>query len=89
MLDLLAGEHALDLDAITRLQRLKTGALIGWCVEAGAIMGEAPAERRTGLRGYARDVGLAFQIADDLLDHRGRRGQGRQARCARTRSRAR
>jgi farnesyl diphosphate synthase len=70
MLDLFPAE-ALDLDAITRLQRLKTGALIGWCVEAGAIMGQAPAEARTSLRGYAHCLGLAFQIADDLLDHGG------------------
>jgi farnesyl diphosphate synthase len=71
MMDLTAAEMGLDLAAVTRLQQLKTGALIGWCVEAGAIMGRAPAEGRTGLRGYARDVGLAFQIADDLLDHEG------------------
>ncbi len=71
MMDLKAGEMGLDLPAVTRLQQLKTGALIGWCVEAGAIMGRAPAEGRTGLRGYARDVGLAFQIADDLIDHQG------------------
>ncbi len=70
MLDLFPAE-ALDLDAITRLQRLKTGALIGWCVEAGAIMGQAPPEARTSLRGYAHCLGLAFQIADDLLDHGG------------------
>ena len=72
MMDLKAGEMGLDLPAVTRLQQLKTGALIGWCVEAGAIMGRAPAEGRTGLRGYARDVGLAFQIADDLIDHEGK-----------------
>jgi farnesyl diphosphate synthase len=70
MLDLFPSE-ALDLDAITRLQRLKTGALIGWCVEAGAIMGQASPEARTSLRGYAHCLGLAFQIADDLLDHDG------------------
>ena len=70
MLDLFPAE-ALDLDSITRLQRLKTGALIGWCVEAGAIMGQASAESRTSLRGYAHCLGLAFQIADDLLDHDG------------------
>lgn len=70
MLDLFPTE-APDLDSITRLQRLKTGALIGWCVEAGAIMGEASAEDRTSLRGYAHCLGLAFQIADDLLDHDG------------------
>ena len=71
MMDIVAEGVELDLAAITRLQQLKTGALIGWCVEAGAIMGRVPAEGRTGLRGYARDVGLAFQIVDDLIDHEG------------------
>ncbi|MDQ8755410.1 polyprenyl synthetase family protein [Sphingosinicella sp. LHD-64] len=71
MMDLVAGEMTLDLASVTRLQQLKTGALIGWCLEAAAIMGKVPAEGRTGLRGYARDIGLAFQIADDLLDHEG------------------
>jgi farnesyl diphosphate synthase len=71
MMDLTAATLGLDLAAVTRLQQLKTGALIGWCVEAGAIMGRAPPEGRMGLRGFARDVGLAFQIADDLLDHEG------------------
>ena len=68
MMDLVAGTEALDLHGVTRLQQLKTGALISFCLEAGAIMGRVPPEGRTGLRGYARDVGLAFQIADDLLD---------------------
>ena len=71
MMDLMAAEMTLDLAAVTRLQQLKTGALIGWCLEAAAIMGRVPAEGRTGLRGYARDIGLAVQIADDLLDHEG------------------
>ena len=71
MIDLSASELSLDIGAVTRLQQLKTGALIGWCLEAAAIMGRVPPEGRTGLRGYARDVGLAFQIADDLLDHEG------------------
>ena len=71
MMDLMAEETELDLAAVTRLQQLKTGALIGWCLEAAAIMGKVPPEGRTGLRGYARDIGLAFQIADDLLDHEG------------------
>jgi farnesyl diphosphate synthase len=71
MMDLAAAEHTLDLAAVTRLQQLKTGALIGFCLEAGAIMGRVPPEGRTKLRGYARDVGLAFQIADDLLDEEG------------------
>ena len=71
MLDLLPAEGALDLDQVIRLQRLKTGALIGWCLDAGAIMGFASPELRTALRGYASCVGLAFQIADDILDHAG------------------
>lgn len=71
MMDLMGTDGALDLAAVTRLQQLKTGALIGWCLEAGAIMGRVPPEGRTGLRGYARDVGLAFQIVDDLIDHEG------------------
>jgi farnesyl diphosphate synthase len=71
MMDLVAAEARLDLAAVTRLQQLKTGALIGFCLDAGAIMGRVPPEGRTRLRGYARDVGLAFQIADDLLDEEG------------------
>ncbi|NCP11762.1 MAG: polyprenyl synthetase family protein [Sphingomonadales bacterium] len=68
MMDLAAGDGAFDLATITRLQQMKTGALIGFCVEAGAIMAKLPPEGRTPLRGYARDIGLAFQIADDILD---------------------
>ncbi len=71
MLDLVAEGEMLDLAAITRLQQLKTGALIEYAVEAACIMGRLPPEARTPYRGYARDLGLAFQIADDLLDHSG------------------
>ena len=71
MMDLAAEGQGLDLAAITRLQQLKTGALIEYAVEAAVIMGGVPADRRTSYRGYARDLGLAFQIADDLLDHQG------------------
>jgi farnesyl diphosphate synthase len=71
MMDLAAEETTLDLSAVTRLQQLKTGALIGFCLEAGAIMGRVPVEARRPLRGYARDVGLAFQITDDILDVEG------------------
>ena len=71
MMDLAAERMELDLAAVTRLQQLKTGALIGFCVEAGAIMARVPPEGRLKLRGYARDVGLAFQITDDLLDVEG------------------
>ena len=71
MLDLVAEGLALDVGAITRLQQLKTGALIEFAVEAACIMGRLAPEARTPYRGYARDLGLAFQIADDLLDHAG------------------
>ncbi len=71
MLDLNADLSAFDLQDVTRLQQLKTGALIAFCLEAGAILGKVPPEGRAALRGYARDIGLAFQIADDLIDAEG------------------
>ena len=66
--DMSDDRNDLDLDGITDLQRMKTGALIEFACEAGAILGGADGESRAALRGYARDLGLAFQIADDLLD---------------------
>ncbi|WP_374405589.1 polyprenyl synthetase family protein [Pelagerythrobacter sp.] len=71
MMDMVADEQDYDLHAITRLQQLKTGALLGAAVEMGAILGRVPPEGRGHLRNYARDIGLAFQIADDLLDREG------------------
>ncbi len=70
-MDLAAETETFDLSTVTRLQQLKTGALIGFCLEAAAIMAHVPPDGRTRLRGYARDIGLAFQIADDLLDVEG------------------
>ena len=71
MLDLAAEGRQLDLTAITRLQQLKTGALIEYAVEAACIMTRLQNDARTPYRGYARNIGLAFQIADDLIDHSG------------------
>ena len=71
MIDLIAETQTLDIGAITRLQRMKTGALIAISCEAGAILAKAAPELRLALRGYAHDLGLAFQIADDLLDVEG------------------
>ena len=71
MMDIEAEKTSFDLPTITRLQAMKTGALIACSVEAGAILGRLPPEGRAHLRGYARDIGLAFQIADDLLDAEG------------------
>jgi len=71
MMDLVAETSEFDLPTVTRLQQLKTGALLGAAIEMGAILGHVPPEGRTHLRGFARDIGLAFQIADDLIDHEG------------------
>jgi len=71
MLDLMAEEAKLDMPEITRLQRMKTGALITFACEAGAILGKAAEPAHLALRAYAHDLGLAFQIADDLLDVEG------------------
>jgi farnesyl diphosphate synthase len=71
MIDLSAPSEDYDVGAITRLQQLKTGALIAVSCEMGAILGHATEECRQALRGYAHALGLAFQIADDLLDHEG------------------
>ena len=71
MADLLAEDADYSLDEITRLQQMKTGALIAFSCEAGAILGKASEAQRNALRGYAHDLGLAFQIVDDLLDVEG------------------
>jgi farnesyl diphosphate synthase len=71
MIDMLAEGHELDGPAVTRLQALKTGRLIQFSAEAGAILGRAPPFQRHLLAAYGRDLGAAFQIADDLLDAEG------------------
>lgn len=71
IMDIEAENATFDLQTVVRLQALKTGALIAASVEMGAILGHIPPEGRTHLRGYARDIGLAFQIADDILDVEG------------------
>jgi farnesyl diphosphate synthase len=71
MFDLEAEKRKLSLDEIKRLQSMKTGALFAFSCEAGAILGKAPEAARRALLAYADDLGLAFQIADDLLDAEG------------------
>ena len=71
MLDLVAEQHALEMPEVTRLQRMKTGMLIAFACESGAILGKAAESVRHALHAYAHDLGLAFQIADDLLDVEG------------------
>ncbi|HYD98744.1 MAG TPA: farnesyl diphosphate synthase [Alphaproteobacteria bacterium] len=71
MLDLIAETTQFDIGTITRLQRMKTGDMIAFSCEAGAILGRAAPPLRHALRAYAHDLGLAFQIVDDLLDAEG------------------
>lgn len=71
MMDIAAQSAGLDLPTITRMQQRKTGALLSAAVEMGAILGHLPEDGRLHLRGYAHDIGLAFQIADDLIDAEG------------------
>ena len=73
MMDLEAHNMALSLDEIIRLQRLKTGELFAISCEFGALLGKAPRPLRNALCRYAHDLGLAFQITDDLLDAEGTR----------------
>ncbi len=68
MIDMIAERQALTGAEITRMQALKTGRLIQFSAEAGAILGRAASAQRLSLAGYGRDLGAAFQIADDLLD---------------------
>ncbi|MEX1147958.1 MAG: polyprenyl synthetase family protein [Sphingomonadales bacterium] len=68
MMDLMAETQNFDLMTVTRLQQLKTGALISFAAESGAILGRTNGVKRQALRYYAHDMGLAYQIADDLLD---------------------
>ena len=71
MLDMIGEKQEFDVGTISRLQRLKTGKLIVFCCEAGAILGKANPAHRQSLRNYAHDLGLAFQVTDDLLDAEG------------------
>jgi farnesyl diphosphate synthase len=71
MIDMLAEGETLSAPEITRLQALKTGRLIQFSAEAGAILGRASPPQRHLLAAYGRDIGAAFQIADDLLDATG------------------
>ena len=71
MMDMVAQNEVFDLATVTRLQQLKTGALLAAAIDMGAILGRVPVDGRQHLRGFARDLGLAFQIVDDILDAEG------------------
>ena len=81
MMDIAFEGQSPELPQITRLQRMKTAALIAFSCEAGAILGKASASMRAALFNYGQELGLAFQIADDLLDAEGDAAQmGKAAR---------
>jgi len=71
MMDIALEGQAPGFDEVTRLQRMKTGDLITFSCEAGAILGEASSSAKQALIQYGRSLGSAFQIADDLLDAEG------------------
>ena len=68
MLDLIGERSSFDLGTISRLQRMKTGKLMSFACEAGAILGKAGEPQKKALLNYANDLGLAFQVTDDILD---------------------
>ena len=68
MIDMEGENRRFDLDQVRRLHALKTGALIRFSAEAGAILAAAPEAVRVRLFAYGRDIGTAFQVADDVLD---------------------
>ncbi|MGE3905316.1 MAG: polyprenyl synthetase family protein [Reyranellaceae bacterium] len=71
MLDLAAADGSFGIGEITRMQRMKTGELIAFACTAGAVLGKAAEPSRHALHAYAHDLGLAFQIVDDLIDAQG------------------
>jgi farnesyl diphosphate synthase len=68
MIDMQAEGRQLSIGEVSRLHALKTGRLIQYAAESGAILGRAPWQVRTQIAAYGRDIGAAFQIADDVLD---------------------
>ncbi len=70
-IDISVKDNTLEMPLIARMQRMKTGALFQFSAEAGAVMAQASPEAFTALGGFAHDLGLAYQITDDLLDAQG------------------
>ena len=71
MIDMATENRHLSAEEIARLQALKTGRLLQYAAVAGAVLGEAPAASVASIGAYGRDLGAAFQIADDVLDASG------------------
>lgn len=73
MIDMIGEQRELDLGAVTRSQRMKTGELFAFACESGAILGRVDTARRHAVHAFAHDLGLVFQITGHLLDAEGRR----------------
>ena len=71
MIDLLSEHNLIDVSTLTKMQRLKTGALISFSCESAAIIGGASDDAKNALLNFSYNLGLAFQITDDLLDELG------------------
>lgn len=71
MIDILGESQELDISIVTRMHRMKTGALISFAAESAFILREVEPHIRRALEGFAHDLGLAYQITDDLLDATG------------------
>jgi farnesyl diphosphate synthase len=71
ILDMIGEEEEFDLGTISRLQRMKTGKLMAFACESGAILGKSDEPHRKALRNFAYDLGAAFQVTDDILDVEG------------------
>ena len=71
MIDIECEHVAVDIDTAERLARLKTGSLFAFSSSAGAILGQAGDDAKKALQAFGSDLGLVFQIVDDILDVEG------------------
>ena len=79
MIDIRAETEQFDISVVTRMHRMKTGALISYAVESATILKDVDEPVRRALEGFAHDLGLAYQITDDLLDATGNAGEAGKA----------
>jgi farnesyl diphosphate synthase len=79
MIDMERGADVDDTAGVARMNRLKTGALISWSVDAGALIGCAQDDARQALARYATDLGVVYQMVDDLIDVAGDSGEAGKA----------
>lgn len=68
VLDLEGEGKDLSLQQLQEIHLNKTGALLSWCIEAGALLANVTGENKESIQNYAKNIGIAFQIQDDILD---------------------